>query len=486
MAEVTARPMRPIGLRPSYAIILIAVLTILSVSVNSRNAETSSPLFVSESLLYWALFVVPLVVFAYAIWGYGSRALLGPSGLPNLVVFMTGALAGWLNFRPSNPVQYLAMGRPVLDGVDNLLILVSASFAIGSLVRFRRVPQAPSPGVRQDYVLLRRLGRWALVIALLQASYSFVTSSVDLRGVGQLDRGLDSSIYVGVGILRAVGTLALLTPSPWNQKWVQRWYDWVLILGPGILLATIGSRSVLATTLMIVLAIALARGKVNVWKVLVAIPILYLSFATILVYRSARPWSDVFDLESVYQDTAGVVWTSVALTYTNVPDVYDFQLGGTYLVGVVFLLTGPVARMLLGDALTGAAAYRDLLNFGNPNHGLGFSVPAEAWLNFGAFGITLIPFLVAAVMALLWSWSDIRVLTPKTSLYVLLFAQFLTLWRSDSVAMFKLPVYSAIALALFAALVRIKPGPQYSASGLAEIPTGATPQLTGTHSVQRL
>lgn len=449
---------RRYGIPPLYGIVALASLLALSVTFDPTSVQGASTYIASGTLLYWLLFFIPVAIFGVALVMDRKRALLSPSGLPNLIVFATAALAGWINFRPSNEELYLALGRTVPEGVDSLLVLVSASFAVGSAIRFRRVPLSPSPNrVRQNTNTLHRLGRWALGLALAHAAYSALTSSVELRGVGHLDRGLESSIYVGVGLLRMVGTLAVLTPSQNNTKLVQRWYDWILILGPGILLATLGSRAVLATSLLLLLAVYLAKGTVGIGRITLAMLTVYFATAAILVYRSSGPWVSIFDFESVFDNTAKVVWNTVALTFAYVPSSYDYQLGGTYAVGALFLLSGPVARSFVVEGQTGTAAYRELVGFGSPNHGLGFSVPAEAWLNFGSVGIVLVPFLLAAFLALTWSWSDMRTLTARTSIYFILFAQFAVIWRSDSVGMFKVPIYSAIILAAFALIAHSRP-----------------------------
>ena len=51
-------------------------------------------------------------------------------------------------------------------------------------------------------------------------------------------------------------------------------------------------------------------------------------------------------------------------------------------------LPSPIAIPLFGPPDdTAARRFRALVGFNNPNQGIGYSIPAEGYLNFGRFGV---------------------------------------------------------------------------------------------------
>lgn len=95
-----------------------------------------------------------------------------------------------------------------------------------------------------------------------------------------------------------------------------------------------------------------------------------------------------------------------------------------------------------------------MIGFTNPDLGLGYSVPAEGYLNFGIVGLLIACFTVGTVLA--WTHSRARwgELSIPAIIYPLALSLLPVLLRSDALGLTKLLAYPLIAAAIILALAR--------------------------------
>ena len=156
--------------------------------------------------------------------------------------------------------------------------------------------------------------------------------------------------------------------------------------------------------------------------------------------------------------TASSLGTPIFITsklIERVPSRVPFARGETYLAALERQLPSPVSIALFGPPTnTGAFKFREILNYGDPNSGFGFSLPSEAYLNFGLGGALLIGGLVG----LLFGYAYRRQGPDPTSavhyLYPVLLATLPLGLRSDALTEIKMVAYPMIAIAIFIYLSR--------------------------------
>jgi hypothetical protein len=223
--------------------------------------------------------------------------------------------------------------------------------------------------------------------------------------------------------------------------------DWVLIGGLIVLIALRGSRgNAIALLLVLTLAHAQRRGKllaVGVGAIVMAV-----LGVVVLQYRAAAIGQQTTaSAADILIGDMAVAGFSTGATAAVVPHDVGYAHGATLVASLERQLPSPIAIPLFGPPNdTAARRFRDLVGFNNPNQGIGYSIPAEGYLNFGRFGV----FGICLALGLLFAWGYARVdlTSARTTrlLYPVLVAVLPFGLRSDSLGLTKSVLYAAILI----------------------------------------
>lgn len=328
-----------------------------------------------------------------------------------------------------------------------LLCLGIIGFAIGAWVPFktpyREVELRPVSG---EVVLLA--GRLSLLFPVVLATEGVVSFSVVSRGLDQTTRSTADSVGVLAGLLTLLGPVLILSGRRIiNTRHLLGWPD-VVVLGVLIvLLGATGARGDVIGIFLTVLVFYVWRGGRQFGSALVVLASAAVFAVAIGRYRALAAGGStdgVSALQSLLGDMA-VAASTTGSTAALVPQAAPFEMGSTIWAGLLRQVPGPVINSVMGAPDdTGTFRYRDLVGFSNPNQGLGFSIPAEGYLNFGAFGVFVLCLLFGLLAA--WGYSRSRLVPSKAVhvFYPLLLANLPFALRSDILGITKGLLYPVI------------------------------------------
>lgn len=138
-----------------------------------------------------------------------------------------------------------------------------------------------------------------------------------------------------------------------------------------------------------------------------------------------------------------------------VPDRTAFLNGSTYLASLKMLAPGPLSRALFpGQPETASFRFREIVNYTNPNQGYSFSLPSEAYLNWGNLGVVAVGLLVGILYAALFRPRFPQSIYASRYLYVILLAILPYSIRSDALTQLKMFIYPAVLLLIIFAIER--------------------------------
>lgn len=131
-----------------------------------------------------------------------------------------------------------------------------------------------------------------------------------------------------------------------------------------------------------------------------------------------------------------------------VPSMHEFYNGSTYWAALAALPPG-IVRLAFGIEIgdTGAFAYRNLIGYTNQDNGFGFAFPAEAYMNFGIFGV----FIAAAILGIGFNIAyshAFRRVGVLGYLYPIMLATLPYGLRSDALTQLKSTVYPLMIIAI--------------------------------------
>jgi hypothetical protein len=291
-------------------------------------------------------------------------------------------------------------------------------------------------------------GRLLLLIPLAISFERFAAGNVHHRGVNQLAVSptdalgalLDPTEIAAVVLILAAHRLAK------NTRMLAR-LDWVLI---GVLILLIGLRGSRgnAIALLLVLTLAHVQRRGKVFAVAVGAIVMAVFGVVVLQYRSAAAGhATSASAADILIGDMTVAGFSTGATAQIVPREVGYEHGSTLLAALERQLPSPVAIPLFGPPNdTAARQFRNLVGFDNPNQGIGYSIPAEGYLNFGRFGV----FGICLVLGLAFAWAysrfDLGAARTTRLLYPVLVAVLPFGLRSDSLGLIKSVLYAAILI----------------------------------------
>ncbi|WP_188510977.1 O-antigen polysaccharide polymerase Wzy [Conyzicola nivalis] len=394
--------------------------------------------------------------------GPSSRALLHPMIAP----------VAYLIYSLLVPLAYMAVtGRGIqvmpasiyTSASSSVMCLTVLAYCAGvflaSVVRAnRRSLTDPAllvaPERDRRGVFSRDVGRLILILALTAKVQQLIVNGpvfTRVYGADQLDYDLGTTIAVAGATLTTVGCLLVMYSNVRRVGHPLQWPDWALLGAVGFIsLFLLGTRSEIIAPVVLFLWFRLQSGKkFSIWIPIAAVAAAGGIFALVAQLRVKSPDApDYPAIESLLVDTSSPILLTSNVA-ALVPSSTDFYFGSTYLEALKFMLPGPVARALFGEPTgTGAFAYRDLIDFTFSGQGWGFSLPTEAYLNFGFVGVVVIAGLVGWLFGRAYLWANEPHNVNRLSAYVypLLLSYLPFGLRSDALGQMKSIIYPLLII----------------------------------------
>ena len=218
----------------------------------------------------------------------------------------------------------------------------------------------------------------------------------------------------------------------------------------------LGSRAELLAPIVIILWGYGQRGTLRILHTSLLVVVVLLLFNYVGSNRALQAEPNGFNaITRALLDTSSP-YTITARVWEIVPKRADFYMGVTYLDSIKMLLPGPVSRNVFYEsAETGSFAFRDLINFHDPNQGFGFSLPSEAYMNFGIAGVVAVSLLVGSLFGLFYKRSRVPVRGRASDyFYAILLSSLPYGLRSDALGQLKMTLYPLLILSLVLLLTR--------------------------------
>lgn len=461
----------------------MTALSIASVWVVQQSAE------IVRSVLVIATFVSAVVI-AAVVFRSSARPervlhpLVGPLLyltyafiVPQIYMTVTGQGIGSIPHSTLTLGTASVMSLTVFGYIAGTRIAASLSRNSYEL-RAKRLSRTLIPGVDRfgGAASITTYGRLILIVALAAKIYQVATTGVvfsSVYGADQLNYDSGTAIATLGESLIAVGCLAVMYGNS-SQ------YGRPIALADGVLigsilfvsLALLGSRGEVVAPIVLYLWFWLRAGRrvSKTWAVLGGASLI-LIFVAVWQLRSSSTGGVRYSMlqQILWQTSSPQSLTANVLAI--VPSVHPFYEGATYLSALKFALPGFISRSIFGDVEgTGALVYREIIGATDVNQGYGFSMPTEAYLNFGVLGVLT----VSVLLGLFMQFGFERATDPQFQsaltafLYPLIVSYLPYGIRSDFLGQFKSIFYPLVIIGL--ALIAVR-----SFSGARSAPTKALP-----------
>jgi hypothetical protein len=225
--------------------------------------------------------------------------------------------------------------------------------------------------------------------------------------------------------------------------------DWVLVAVLIVATGAHGSRGN-AIELLLIVTLAHAYRRRKVFAVVAGATVMAVFGVVVLQYRSAEAGHTVTTgAAQILIGDMTVAAFSTGATAAVVPRDVPYAHGSTLVAALERQLPSPIANRMFGPPDdTAASRFRELIGFTNQNAGIGYSIPAEGYLNFGRIGVLGICLLLGLAFAWAYARFDFSVGRTSRLLYAVLVAVLPFGLRSDSLGLIKSVLYSAILIQL--------------------------------------
>jgi hypothetical protein len=388
----------------------------------------------------------------------GSIDLFHPLGFPLLYVGFSFLAPLWLDDVAGTPLRGLRGSTPIASDTVALMIIGVAGFAAGSVVRFRpRQPSAPRRAIAPvSPSRLLAVGRLLLLLPLTISLERVIAGAVRHRGLNQLVVSPHSvlSALLDPTEIAAVVLILVAHRMARHDRLMHR-LDWLLVGGLILLIGARGSRgNAIALMLVLTLGAAYRRGRIR--AVLLGVGVMAVFGVVVLQYRSTQAGHEASRgaVDTLVGDMT-VASFSTGATAWVVPSQVPYAHGSTYVAALERQLPSPLVTPVLGAPDdTAARRFRQLIGFTNPDAGIGYSIPAEGYLNFGRLGVFGVMLGLGLVLAAAYARFDPLAERTTRLLYPVTVAVLPFGLRSDSLGLTKTILYSAILIQLALVLAR--------------------------------
>lgn len=254
------------------------------------------------------------------------------------------------------------------------------------------------------------------------------------------------------GLFTASVLLLALTAGPLSKKLVPPWLFVGLAAYAGSSLLILGSRAELIAPAVLLVWFATRTRRINIAKVAALALAVMLLFNWIGDRRVDGP--AVAGMEGASFFERSLVDTSSPFLVTTlladvVPQNAAYSGGNTYFEAGKYLLPGYLSRAMFGPPEeTASLKFRELIGVTNSNSGLGFSLPSEAYLNFGQTGAFVIPFVLASLFAKMYRFTGATTRRLRATVYPIALAMLPYGLRADSLGQMKMLLYPLIIVAI--------------------------------------
>jgi len=343
---------------------------------------------------------------------------------------------------------------PTLLAVFVLTVVGMAVGSVAALVVFRGRARLRAGTGRQgavDYALLRRVGRSIILLTIVLRASEIPGALSHPYGFGAVIYNVDAMARAATNILVFAAVILISISNAQLHRRVLLTGDYLLFGAFVFFTLLTGNRGELVGPALFALYVHHAYVRpMRLWRGILLGLVVVAVFTAVGQYRVGQG----LPTDSTTLASRAMVPVSTPVLVTNnviktVPSKHPFTHGSTYLESIRRQLPGPIAVELFGPPnATGSFVYRQLISYTNPNAGFAFSVPSEAYLNFGLAGA----FGVAAILGLLIGYAYRRQSARPSRavhvLYPILIAALPLSLRSDAVQQVKLVLYPMILLAL--------------------------------------
>lgn len=390
----------------------------------------------------------------------GRVDLFHPLVFPLVYVSVSFFLPFWVTYALERPVGSLARPYSVADWTPLLLVLGVVAFAAGAALPFRhKVDSKSHLGDAQDRVSrnLIAIGRLIGLVALGLAALALIRGGVEVRGTGQGEYSTLDSLSVATKMAPlTAAVLIVVGHASGPSRAVAAKID-VLLLG-SIVVATglRGTRSAAIAVILVMVMAMINHGKA-IRSTVFGIGGAALFMVAVLRYRNEVQGvsTEASFWEILLGDMAPVGFTTGTIA-EFVPSTFPFASGSTILAALFRQLPSPIAVRLFGPPDdTGAQVFRQMIGLTNPNQGVGFSLPADGYLNFGILGVMGTCFVIGSMLS--WSYAryDLSSTRATGALYLILVAMLPFALRSDYLGSIKSVLYPFMILWVAIILARV-------------------------------
>lgn len=394
----------------------------------------------------------------------GGIDFFHPLIFPLIYVSTSFLVPVWVTFWLDSPVGSFARDTPLANNTPVLLLLGVLGFALGAAVPWKTKPSSKedreSGRIQRVAGAVLVSGRVLALFALALAIRELYLGGVAVRALNQTTYTLDDSISV-LTKLSSIATAVVLVGAHsalQSPKLLSR-IDWAFILSILIATGLRGDRNA-AISVILVLAFTAARHGGSLKPVIGGFVAAVTFMVVVLRYRNSVRGVEAGDgiMEILLGDLAPAGFSTSAVAAV-VPEIYPYEWGSTIVAALVRQLPGPVANWLFGPPTdTGSSKFREIIGYSNPNGGVGFSLPAEGYLNFGPAGIVILCAVVGGFCAWAYARSEVRSTRPRAHLYTVVIAVLPFALRTDLLGFTKSILYTFIIVAVvFSFAVAVSP-----------------------------